>query len=126
MNLYKIELDKNTTYYGFTNKKIVKTSWAHRHCLNNYFCNCSLYQYMRKSNISEFNLELIEGNIHPSVIRNKLKIIREENNSILNECRADMILSKKTWLKNTSVCCTCDDLIKEDFSNDEPYLLTFD
>ena len=126
MNLYKIELDEDTTYYGSTDRTMAKTTWAHRHCLNNYFCNCSLYRYMRQSNLTEFNLELIKSNIHPSVIRNKLRIIREDNNSALNECRADMILSKKTWLKNNSICCICDELNKEDLVEGEPYVLTFD
>tara|TARA_R110002072_G_scaffold233488_1_gene391113 strand:+ start:31 stop:276 length:246 start_codon:yes stop_codon:yes gene_type:complete len=81
---------------------------------------------MRQSNLTEFNLELIKSNIHPSVIRNKLRIIREENNSALNECRSDMILSKKTWLKNNSICCVCDELNKEDLVEGEPYVLTFD
>ena len=126
MNIYKIELDEKTTYYGLTYRTLAKTSWALRHCLNNQFCNCSLYQYMRNSNLSEFNLELIQENIHPSVSRNRLKIIREADDSILKECRAEMILNKQTWLKNSSVSCVCNELQKEDFEEGKPYIMIFD
>ena len=126
MNIYKIELDEKTTYYGLTDRTLPKTTWALRHCLNNQFCNCSLYQYMRNSNLSEFKLELIQENIHPSVSRNRLKIIREGGDSILKECRADMILSKQTWLKNSSMSCTCNELQKEDIEPGKPYILNFD
>ena len=81
---------------------------------------------MRKTNITKFKLELIQEKIHPSVARNRLKIIREADDSILKECRAEMILNKQTWLKNSSITCTCNELQKEDIEPGKPFILKFD
>tara|TARA_R110002153_G_scaffold43977_4_gene124104 strand:+ start:4423 stop:4803 length:381 start_codon:yes stop_codon:yes gene_type:complete len=126
MNIYKIELDEKTNYYGLTKFTLAKTKWAHRHCFNNIFCNCSLYQYMRKTNITEFNLELLQEKIHPSVARNRLNVIREAHDSTLKECRAEMILDKETWIKNNSMACTCNELQKEDIEEGKPFIMKFD
>ena len=50
---------------------------------------------MRKQEVGDFNLELIESGIHLSVATNKLILMRQAYESELNECRAKMLLNKK-------------------------------
>ena len=108
MELYKIEFEGGKTFYGITDKPLSKVKLAHRLCYNNYFCNCSLYKYMRKQEVGDFNLELVESGIH------------------LNECRAKMLLNKKQDVKKNSQCCVCGEIPKENFSSCKPFVLKFD
>tara|TARA_R100000951_G_scaffold79209_1_gene67204 strand:- start:441 stop:821 length:381 start_codon:yes stop_codon:yes gene_type:complete len=126
MSIYKIELDDNQCFYGSTTQGLTRKNWGHKSCLNNNFCNCSLYQYMRRNNIYNFKLELIKEGINLSVLDNKLKKIREEENSTLRECRARMIIDTKEPVKNCSVSCKCNEKSKEDFTDGELYILRFD
>ena len=126
MELYKIEFEGGKTFYGITDKPLSKVKLAHRLCYNNYFCNCSLYKYMRKQEVGDFNLELVESGIHLSVVTNKLIMMRQAYDSDLNECRAKMLLNKKQDVKKNSQCCVCGEIPKENFSSCKPFVLKFD